>query len=312
MRRAGLIAATGFLTVFAGLLAVAAIASGQSNASLAPGAVPAAYAPLIDRYGHLCPTLSPPLLAAQLEQESGFDPAATSPAGAQGMAQFLPDTFAVWGVSATGTGKPDLHNPADAIASMANYDCALASQLSAVPGDPTGNMLAGYNAGPYAVLAARGLPDLAETRGYVQRIRELATTYSTGATGTPAGTTPATRGAVIFAYQVLGTPYEWGGTGRDGLFDCSGLTQAAYAATGVTLPRTATQQWWAGPHIPRDQLQPGDLTFYAADTHDPNTIGHVGIYIGGNQIIDAPHPGATVRADPLDEAGYVGAVRPSN
>lgn len=172
-------------------------------------------------------------------------------------------------------------------------------------------MLAGYNAGPYAVTSAGGVPAITETRNYVRRIRALTASYSTaGANQTVPGS--AGQAALVFAYDLLGTPYRWGGNGTaatDGEFDCSGLTQAAYAATGITIPRTAAQQYWAGTHIPVSQLQPGDLVFYATNLSDPGTIHHVGIYAGGGEIIDAPHTGANIRFDPVNEAGLIGATR---
>lgn len=115
-----------------------------------------------------------------------------------------------------------------------------------------------------------------------------------------------------FAYQVLGTPYRWGSDGRDGRFDCSGMTQAAYAAAGVTIPRVSRQQWYAGQHVTREQLQPGDLVFYAHDTTDPATIHHVGIYVANGHMIDAPHTGAVIRFDRIDRPDYIGAVRPTS
>ena len=86
---------------------------------------------------------------------------------------------------------------------------------------------------------------------------------------------------------------------------------AAYASVGVTIPRVAADQWYAGPHVPRDQLHPGDLVFFAYNTSDPSTIHHVGIYVGGGAMIDSPHTGATIRFDEIDTfGGYIGAVQP--
>ncbi len=127
----------------------------------------------------------------------------------------------------------------------------------------------------------------------------------------------------------LGTPYSWGGGGTEGPsygtaqgagidgFDCSGLTQYAWAQAGVTLPRVAADQYNAGPHIPRDQLQPGDLLFFAKDPDNPATIHHVALYVGDGQMIHAPHTGDHIRVspfsgDPSREAEYAGAVRPTH
>ncbi|MFF4408716.1 NlpC/P60 family protein [Streptomyces sp. NPDC001262] len=109
--------------------------------------------------------------------------------------------------------------------------------------------------------------------------------------------------AVAFAYSALGKPYVWGATGPSS-FDCSGLTQAAWQAAGVSLPRTTYTQINAGQRIARDRLAPGDLVFFYPG------ITHVGLYIGGGRMIHAPHPGAPVRIAPIDEMPFAGATRP--
>jgi cell wall-associated NlpC family hydrolase len=113
--------------------------------------------------------------------------------------------------------------------------------------------------------------------------------------------------AVAFAYKQLGCPYVYGSTGPcpDG-FDCSGLVMAAWAAAGVSIPRDTYEQWAALPHVPLSDLQPGDLIYF-------NGESHVGMYVGGGDIIDAPQPGQNVEKVPL--AGWYastedGAARP--
>ncbi|MFF4184565.1 NlpC/P60 family protein [Streptomyces sp. NPDC001691] len=117
---------------------------------------------------------------------------------------------------------------------------------------------------------------------------------------------PSSRAAaaVAFAYGALGKPYVWGATGPSS-FDCSGLTQAAWRSAGVQLPRTTYTQINAGSRVPRSQLAPGDLVFFYSG------ISHVGLYIGGGQMIHAPHPGAPVRIAPIDQMPFAGAVRPA-
>jgi cell wall-associated NlpC family hydrolase len=285
----------------------------MSGGAVQPGTVPAAYVGLIETYGRSCRTLTPARLAAQLYQESRFQPGAVSPVGAVGIAQFMPETWRAHGVDANGDGAADPADPADAIPAAAAYDCALAKTVSAVPGDVVSNMLAAYNAGPYAVLQHGGIPPYVETQNYVARIRQLEPAFATSVAPPPAASSAASV-AIRFGFEMLGTPYRWGGEGTaedGGRFDCSGLMQAAYRAGGVTLPRTSRQQWYAGPHVRRSGLQPGDLVFFAYDTRDPRTIHHVGLYVGHGYMIDAPYTGAVIRFDPIDQPGYIGAVRPA-
>ncbi len=117
---------------------------------------------------------------------------------------------------------------------------------------------------------------------------------------------PPTHGGVVaIAMSQLGTPYVWGGAAPGG-FDCSGLVMWAYAQVGVSLPHSTYALFAMGVPISRDELQPGDLVFF-------DGVGHVGIYIGGDQFIHAPHTGDVVKISSLDDpwysAEYVGARR---
>jgi len=113
--------------------------------------------------------------------------------------------------------------------------------------------------------------------------------------------------AVAFAYAQLGCPYVFGASGPcSSGFDCSGLTSAAWAAAGVSIPRTSYGQ--AGlPAVSTSALQPGDILEFAGDSH-------VGIYVGGGMLIDAPQPGMNVEKVSLNSSWYAssldGAVRP--
>ena len=117
---------------------------------------------------------------------------------------------------------------------------------------------------------------------------------------------PPTHGNVVqYAISQLGTPYVWAGSAPGG-FDCSGLVMWAYAQVGVSLPHSSYGQYGYGVPVSRDQLQPGDIVFF-------DGLGHVGIYIGGDQFVHAPHTGDVVKISSLDEAWYaatyVGARR---
>ena len=109
--------------------------------------------------------------------------------------------------------------------------------------------------------------------------------------------------AVRAAYTRLGMPYVWGAGGPTA-FDCSGLTSWAWAQAGVYLPHSSAAQFNSGPRVAQSALQPGDLVFFYSPIH------HVGIYVGGGNMIDAPHTGTVVAVRPVFWANYVGAVRP--
>ena len=110
--------------------------------------------------------------------------------------------------------------------------------------------------------------------------------------------TAASQAAKDVVYSALAQrrdPYVWGGAGPDA-FDCSGLTQYAYAAAGVTLPHSSRMQSTMGTYVPKSQLRPGDLVFF----YSP--VSHVGIYVGNGMMVHAPNSGSTVR---LVELNYM-------
>ncbi|MFJ8199769.1 NlpC/P60 family protein [Streptomyces sp. NPDC096152] len=320
MRKAWIvtIAAVGSTFAFVTLLVVGVyvvagnIVNGVAGGTvgLAKGSVPAAYQPLVQKWGNLCPAINPALLAAQLYQESGFNPNARSAAAAQGIAQFIPGTWATHGIDGDGDGERNVWNPADAIPSAASYDCELARYVRTVPGNATHNMLAAYNAGADAVIRYGGVPPYSETQNYVKTITTLEKSFAAPVARVDPSEQAA--GAISYAQGKLGTPYLWGGNGtadQGGRFDCSGLTKAAYENVGITLPRVANDQYNAGPHPERDELLPGDLVFFSDDLTNSRAIRHVGIYVGGGYMIDAPRPGAVIRFDPIDTPDYFGATR---
>ncbi|WP_062208377.1 bifunctional lytic transglycosylase/C40 family peptidase [Streptomyces sp. NBRC 109706] len=328
MRRVVMLVGAGFgiMLLFVGFLVIGVYGAaadlfggagrpGGGDGQLARNTVPPEYEDLVQQWGNTCPELSPAILAAQLNQESGWRTDAESHAAAQGIAQFIPGTWATHGLDANGDGVANVWDPEDAIPSAAAYDCALAGYVRDVPGDPVDNMLAAYNAGPYAVIQYNGVPPYEETQNYVRIIRGAEASFTAPPEDERLPPLEQAAGAVSFAQEHLGTPYLWGGDGTpedDGRFDCSGLTKAAYESVGIELPRVANDQWIAGPHPTRDQLLPGDLVFFATDLTDSRSIHHVGIYVGGGYMINAPYTGATIRFDPIDSPDYFGATRPTD
>jgi cell wall-associated NlpC family hydrolase len=119
---------------------------------------------------------------------------------------------------------------------------------------------------------------------------------SSGSGATSFGPAPSVNGgagaAIAEAKRHLGAPYEWGAAGPNS-YDCSGLTMVAWRAGGVSLPHYSGAQYSATTHVPLSAIQPGDLIFYES----PGS--HVALYIGGGQIIHAPHPGGVVEYNSL-------------
>lgn len=140
----------------------------------------------------------------------------------------------------------------------------------------------------------------------------------------------ASRGATAVgaALQMRGIPYSWGGGGPSGPgygigrgaktkgFDCSGLAEYAWSKAGVRIGGHTSVQWNTGSHVPRTQIRPGDLIFFAYNPRNPATIHHVGIAIDSTRMVHAAFTGSTVRVDtwvgvPGREGEFIGAVRPS-
>lgn len=150
-----------------------------------------------------------------------------------------------------------------------------------------------------AAAAAQAAAEAAAAAAAAQAAAAAAS--NTQPSGTP-GTTPVptTSGdaqvAINFAYAQLGEPYVWAAAGPDS-WDCSGLTMGAWAAAGVYLPHYSVAQYAATMPISAGELRPGNLVFWATDPSNPGTIFHVGLYIGGGNMIAAPHTGSTVRIE---------------
>lgn len=133
-------------------------------------------------------------------------------------------------------------------------------------------------------------------------------TTSTGHGGTYTGpASGSARAALEYAYEQKGAPYLYGGTGPYSTgFDCSGLVMMAWRHAGVSLPRVVPDQFNATRRVARSDLQPGDLVFF-------DSLNHVGLYVGNNQFIHAPHTGTVVQIESLSgyySSAYYGAGRP--
>jgi hypothetical protein len=216
------------------------------------------------------------LLAGIGMEETGHGATtATSSAGAQGLMQFMPATWARYGVDGSGDGRADIHDPADSAMSAANY--LTASGVTAGGTEGVRRALFAYNHADW----------------YVNDVLFYAAAYGGGTiAGDPAGcgaggvgnpdlppvSNEKIRQLLTWAQGHIGEPYVYGATGPT-TWDCSGFTRAAFSQIGITLPRTAAaQQAWAahgnGFRVPLGQEQPGDLIF--TDSYlGPNQVGHV-------------------------------------
>jgi len=296
------------LLVVAGIVAaVSSLFGGTQPSSTALADIPSAYLALYRSAAQVCPGLDWSILAAigKIETNHGRStlPGVSSGEnafGAGGPMQFLLSTFnsvvARHPLPPGGPTPPSRYNPHDAIFAAAFYLC----DNGAGRGDLHGAIFA-YN----------------HAEWYVQEVMTQAQHYAAAAVGTGdcnaiQAPNPAAFAAINYACGQRGLPYVWGGNGpSDGGFDCSGLTKAAYAAAGISLPRTADAQFRAGPHVaPGQPLLPGDLVFYGTAVN----IHHVGLYIGAGMMIDAPDFGQVVKIEPYRYNGddYAGASRPGD
>lgn len=150
--------------------------------------------------------------------------------------------------------------------------------------------------------------DAAAQRAVAELVRQLLAQVPSGQPAPPSTTVAE---VLAFAKAQEGKPYIWGGVGPRG-YDCSGLVLASYRAAGINLARTAAEQYLGQPRVPLNELQPGDIVFYASDLTEPATIYHDAIYIGAGELVNAPYPGQLVRQERLFVAGLLPvAVRPA-
>ena len=150
----------------------------------------------------------------------------------------------------------------------------------------------------------------AEAEALLERLeaeeREVRPSRSAPRTTTPTTTAPVSgraAAAVQYALAQVGDSYVWGASGPNA-FDCSGLTSAAWAQAGVSLPHSSSAQMGSGTRVSSNDLRPGDLVFY----YSP--VSHVGIYIGNGRIVDAANPSTGVRVTSVFSMPFSGAVRP--
>lgn len=300
----GLKAAVGSIGALCMLATVPLIGAALTDTDASAGggagisdAVPTEYRDLVRQAGSMCEGVTGPLIAAQIEAESAWNPSAGSPAGAQGIAQFMPSTWASNGKDYNGDGKADIHDPADAIPSQGQYMC---NQLAAVDqllangkasGDRIDLALAAYNAGIGAVEQYGGIPPYGETTAYVAKIKALIPKY------TAAGGGGDFADAIEWAKGIAADDshgYVLGAAGPTH-YDCSGLAMTFLQQAGITLPsgvRTADQQAHssAGTTVTKgtlDGAQPGDLLFW---DHGDDYFYHAAIYTGDGKMVSADNP----------------------
>ncbi|MER5523924.1 NlpC/P60 family protein [Streptomyces sp. NPDC002677] len=148
--------------------------------------------------------------------------------------------------------------------------------------------------------AARKATELAKQQAAAAK-QQASPSSTSASSSSPSSSSDSAYGtkaakAIAFARAQVGKPYVWGATGP-GSYDCSGLSQAAWKAAGVSLPRTTYDQVNAGTTVSLADAQPGDLVFFYDD------VSHVGIYIGDGMMIHAPKPGAYVREESIYYGG---------
>lgn len=266
------------LAVLGVLLAVMGAFLGSNASESTVSGVPAEYEADVIRAGSICQVVTPSIIAAQIDQESNWNPKAGSSAGAQGIAQFMPSTWASAGKDGDGDGKADIWNPHDAIWSQGNYMCNLASQVETakksgkLTGDTLELTLAAYNAGLGSVLRYGMVPPFEETINYVRRIKELAATKYT-ATGTAEGGTvgslepklTVSGGIVSTAGITPDTRYPWG--------QCTWWAATRRADIGKPIPGWGNAATWAGSAASAGYTVDGSPSAGSVIVFQPGVLG---------------------------------------
>ena len=282
--------------LLSGGAAADALTAPATPAALRPGLVPASYQALVQKAALTCPGITAPLLAAQLEAESGWNPNAVSPAGAQGLAQFIPDTWLSQGVDGDGDGVRDPFNPADAIASQASFMCKLLAAVTTdrrLAGDPIDLALAGYNAGLGAVQAYKGVPPYVETQAYIIHIRQLMANYAD-----PAASAAAAGPAGNWVRPIQGAPITSGFGERSGRlhagvdFGTPIGTPIVAASDGTVLaagPATGFGQWVKLAHPGGIATVYGHISRWTVTVGQAVTAGQLIAYSGNEGHSTGPH-----------------------
>jgi len=165
-----------FVAAIIGVAAWWGLGQARDAGLIGPVVVPAEYRQLIRDASRRCPQVPLEVFAAQIAQESGWDHRAVSRAGAQGIAQFMPEVWKQYGIDANDDGKRSVWDPQDAIPAAAELNCVNRRLVRGVSGNRLENTLAAYNAGYGAVRKYDGIPPFPETQDYVRRILESAKT----------------------------------------------------------------------------------------------------------------------------------------
>lgn len=291
MRGIATIAAAGIVGLPLALVSVFAAGSGGSAAasvseppvpsSAAFSGIPPTYLALYEAAAATCPGLPWTVLAGVGEVAS--DHGRSIPVGHASAGPMQLDTkkFATYGVDGNNDGVTDATEPADATYSVANLLC--------------------HNGAKNGANIEGALSAYTDSLGFVQTVLQWANNYGGLSLGAEVGS-DAVATAIAFAAAQLGKPYQLGASGPDA-WDCSSLVQAAYAAAGIALPRTTYEWGQAGPvawmtngndRMPMSVLEPGDLLYSAGDDGTALDPGHVAMYIGDGQEIEAPHTGDVV------------------
>ncbi len=283
------------LMLLGGGVAADAAAAPAAPGVLRPGAVPAGYEAFVQQAAQTCPGITAPLLAAQLEAESGWNPNAVSPAVAQGLSQFMPGTWIGEGVDGDGDGVRDPFNPADAIASQAAFMCKLLAAVTAdrsLTGDPIDLALAAYNAGLGAVQRHNGVPPYLETQGYVRRIRALMADYADPTASATGAGPPGSWVRPIAGPVTSGFGPRWGRLHAGTDFGAP-IGTPIYAPSNGTVtavgPASGYGQWVKLAHSGGTATVYGHITAWTVTVGQAVRAGQLIAYSGNEGRSTGPH-----------------------